>query len=191
VKRERLSAEVVNTLYPVSGAKVYRGAVVVKRLCTVQMRPNQNKKKGQKIMYLSKRSLNNFAFIVSTTEVKFCSLLTLSYGVNFPRNGRVVKADLTRVLTWLKRHYPGLGYFWFLEFQRRGAPHLHLGLSVEYPGRVAHSELALQWAKISNKFEGVYSELGTYGHVVGSAMSARGGSVLADVAAHHRRRRVW
>ena len=191
MKSERLSAEVVNTLYPVSGARVYRGAVVVKRLCTVQMMQSQKKKKKQVIRYLSRKSMNRFAFIVSTTEVKFLSLLTLSYGVNFPKNGRVVKADLSRMLTWLKRRYPGLDYFWFLEFQRRGAPHLHVGLSVGYPGRVEHNRMAMQWAKTCNKFEGVYSELARNESIDGFPVSARGGSVLADVAAQHRRRGVW
>lgn len=191
MKKERLSAEVVNTLYPVSGVRVHRGVVVVKRLCTIQIRPSQHKKKGQQIMYLSRRSLNNFAFYVSTTEVRFMSLLTLSYGANYPKDGKQAKADLTRMLTWLKRKYKGLEYFWFLEFQERGAPHFHVGLNIAHPGDVGHAELALAWSKICCKVEYEYSYWKEIEYGLDYIISARGGSVRDDVARQHRRAKVW
>jgi len=188
---ERLTAEQVNTFYPVCGVTIYPKAVVVKRLCTMEMRQSQRKKRGQVIVKLSKRSLSNFAFLVSTSSVVFRSLLTLSYGKNYPVDGKKVKRDLTRFLTWIKRKFTGLEYFWFLEFQERGAPHLHLGLSIDYPGRVFHGQMAARWAKICNEFEGVYCEYPSMGVIPLGIVCDGCSSVLDDVASQHRRGKVW
>jgi len=188
---ERLSSEVINTLYPVSGVEIYKGALRIRRICTVEMLPSQKKKEGQIVTKLSRRSLSNFAFVVSSTSVEFHSLLTLSYGVNWPKDGRVVKQNLTRFLTWLKRHHKGVEYFWFLEFQRRGAPHLHLGLTIGYPGKIAHYQMAMQWARISNPYEGVYCDIPPIEFREPGFVCPGDNSVLGSVAAQHRRKQVW
>jgi hypothetical protein len=187
---DRLTPEQVNTLYPISGLEVYKGALRVLRSSSFQHRPGK-KKKGQNISYLSRKSLNNFAFLVSTTEVRFLSLLTLTYGENYPKNGRTVKADLTRILTWIKRHMPTVQYFWFLEFQSRGAPHFHVGLSLAYPGEEMQGLLARSWARISNRNEGVYCGVGTGNNLELGGVCPGCGSVRLDVEAQHRREGVW
>lgn len=55
-------------------------------------------------------------------------LITLTYPDEYPTDGRKVKKHLKCFLQWLKRQSGGDGFsaFWFLEFQARGAPHIHI-----------------------------------------------------------------
>jgi hypothetical protein len=66
----------------------------------------------------------------------------LTYPADFPTDGRRVKRNLGALLDWFRRR--GLGYFWIIEFQRRGAPHFHGFLT----GLVTHDELSSAWNKI-------------------------------------------
>jgi hypothetical protein len=72
-------------------------------------------------------------------------MFCLSYPAEFPTDGRQVKADLNRWLTWFRRRVKGVPYFWFLEFQARGAPHVHIYLSAKTDG-LPHREMATAWA---------------------------------------------
>lgn len=49
--------------------------------------------------------------------------LTLTYPESFPVDGKLVKKHLHNMKQWFKRR--GVSGVWFLEFQRRGAPHYH------------------------------------------------------------------
>lgn len=42
------------------------------------------------------------------------------------RDGAMLKRILHGWLKWYVRAYPGTRYLWFLEFQKRGAPHVHI-----------------------------------------------------------------
>ncbi len=94
--------------------------------------------------HLSKRSRMNLARTVHATNVEFRSMMTLTYPAVFPADGKRVKADLNRFLTWMRRHHPG-DYLWFLEFQKRGAPHVHILCQAKYPGKRAHLLFADAW----------------------------------------------
>jgi hypothetical protein len=72
-------------------------------------------------------------------------MFCLSYPAQFPTDGRQVKADLNRWLTWFRRRVKGVPYFWFLEFQARGAPHVHIYLSAK-AAELPHREMAIAWA---------------------------------------------
>jgi len=84
---------------------------------------------GSEIREFSYRSRNRLLFWVKNCDVDFKSMLTITYPADFPRDGRQVKRDLATILKNLKHHYRGLRGIWFLEFQKRGAPHFHLLLS--------------------------------------------------------------
>jgi hypothetical protein len=56
----------------------------------------------------------------------FTSMLTLTYPRVFPNNGKDVKRNLNQFLVELRQKIPGVSVLWFLEFQRRGAPHIHI-----------------------------------------------------------------
>ena len=63
-------------------------------------------------------------------EGSFEAFLTLTYPQDFPADGLKVKRDLSAMRKWLMRRR--IGSFWFMEFQKRGAPHFHMFLS-NYP----------------------------------------------------------
>ena len=81
--------------------------------------------RGQ-IEYLSGKSRRRLSLVAGNSEVVFRSFITVSYPAVFPCDGKRVKRDLAALLKSLRRRCPGIQYLWFLEFQRRGAPHLHL-----------------------------------------------------------------
>jgi hypothetical protein len=69
-------------------------------------------------------------------------MLTLTYPGEFPMDGRLVKRHWHNMRTWLVRQ--GIKGAWFLEFQKRGAPHFHVFLN----GRVEASQVSQRWYEI-------------------------------------------
>ncbi len=69
-------------------------------------------------------------------------MLTLTYPREFPMDGRVVKRHWHNMRTWLVRQ--GIKGAWFLEFQKRGAPHFHVFLN----SRVEASQVSQRWYEI-------------------------------------------
>jgi hypothetical protein len=87
--------------------------------------------------------------------MEFKSMLTLTYGSPSPARGDEVKRHLNNVLTWLRRRFGVVEYLWFLEFQRRGAPHFHILLDVE-PMTRDRFELANYWSRgVAKKWPGL------------------------------------
>lgn len=103
-----------------------------------------------KIKKLSRKSLERMALFASETELKFKTMITLTYPREYGLNGKRVKSDLNKYLVKLRRYCPMVGYFWFLEFQRRGAPHYHIMVDCEV-GHIYRAFLALDWAAIVGK----------------------------------------
>jgi hypothetical protein len=75
------------------------------------------------------------------------SQFMLSYHLDWP-DGRDVKRHLNRFLTWLRQRLPGVGYIWILEFQARGAPHIHLFLTAAH-SQALGAELGAKWNRIA------------------------------------------
>jgi hypothetical protein len=69
-------------------------------------------------------------------------MLTLTYPREFPMDGRLVKRHWHNMRTWLVRE--GIKGCWFLEFQKRGAPHFHVFLN----SRVKKGRIAERWYQI-------------------------------------------
>lgn len=95
------------------------------------------------IMSLSKRSLIRLMFTMQCTSATLGSMLTLTYPKVYPKSGKIVKKDINVVTQMVRRK--GWSYVWFLEFQKRGAPHIHFLLS---PGTVTphmRAEFGLFW----------------------------------------------
>ena len=72
------------------------------------------------------KSRRRLAFVAANSPVRFTSMLTLTYPRHFPSDGRTVKRHLNTFLTALRRAHPAVEYLWFIEFQKRGAPHFHV-----------------------------------------------------------------
>lgn len=69
-------------------------------------------------------------------------MITLTYPATYPTDGREVKRHWQRMQQWLK--YRGISGFWFLEFQERGAPHIHVFVDGWVPWR----DLRKHWIKV-------------------------------------------
>jgi len=102
----------------------------------------------------SDRSRKSLARTVFATDVTFFSMMTLTYPAVWPRDGKQVKSDLNRFLTWLRDNYK-TDYIWWLEFQKRGAPHMHILTTIIYPGTVGHQRFAKAWCKAQKLEPGV------------------------------------
>lgn len=146
-KKLNLSAQEISSLYPISGVNIYKRALVLVRHSNQDWVGGMSRVTRGTVVRLSARSRTNFVLRVMTSRIEFQSLLILSYGRDYPKTGKKVKADLNRFLMALKRRYGGVKYFWFLEFQRRGAPHFNLGLTVSSPTREDRVAVAKQWAR--------------------------------------------
>lgn len=83
---------------------------------------------------------------VFATDVVFKSFITITYPAVWPKDGKQVKRDLNRFLTWLRDNYK-TDYIWWLEFQKRGAPHMHILTTIKHPGKAGHNRFATAWCK--------------------------------------------
>lgn len=87
-----------------------------------------NKGGGRKkaLTKLSNKSMRNMKFTCNNMEMDFQSMITLTYPKEYETDGKIVKKHLKYYMEKIKRRYPEYKYFWFLEFQKRGAPHYHI-----------------------------------------------------------------
>jgi hypothetical protein len=105
------------------GVELYANDVVVKRQALNRTPP---KSPRGTVKEFSKASRRRLAFVASNTEVPFRTMVTLTYPSEYPSDGPTVKGHLREFLTWFQKETGGCEYLWFLEFQKRGAPHFHI-----------------------------------------------------------------
>lgn len=106
-------------------AQVYSKDIVLRRKMDITPIPPP-KEQGSKIMEMTYKSRARLLFTIKNTALKFQTLITLTYPADYPTDGKSVKTDLKEFLQESRRDLGGYEYIWFLEFQRRGAPHYHL-----------------------------------------------------------------
>lgn len=129
---------------------VYKNDIVVKRIPIHPPKENTIKGKKEAITMFSSSSRRKLAFMASNTDVKFLTFITLTYPARWTKDGRVVKKNLKAFIQWLRRRDSEVEYLWFLEFQRRGAPHYHI--LVDSPIKCFDfQELSYAWARIVDK----------------------------------------
>lgn len=133
----------------VSGIDVYnRDVVVLRKGCN----GGTGCAKRDVVTEFSEDSRKRLAFVAANTSIKFRTMVTLTYPAEYPSDGKQVKAHLHTFLTWFTRKYSS-SYLWFLEFQKRVAPHYHLVSAYTIPrGRGAeqemYSDVAREWYAI-------------------------------------------
>jgi hypothetical protein len=132
--------------------------------------------------------LFNFLFKVAHALVEWKSLLTLTYGPNYPLDGGQVKRHLNAFITSMRRAYGSFDYFWFLEFQGRGAPHLHLGLTIENPSVADRDRVASIWSRLIEP-EGILYCAGCWD--LDRPDFVFGGDTRDAVRRQHRRVETW
>ena len=121
--------------------EIYKQDVVVVRNGT----PSRNEPpiRGE-IRQWSKKSRQRLAFVATNSDVSFRTMVTLTYPSEYPSDGQQVKRHLDTFLKWLRRETGGLSYLWFLEFQKRGAPHFHIIYDTPFP-RTRPMQAALRY----------------------------------------------
>lgn len=82
-------------------------------------------------------------------------IVTLTYPKDWPSDGKEVKRHLECIKMWFKRH--GVSAFWFLEFQKRGAPHFHL--FTDKP--VSKEDLSKKWYQVVGSGDEKHLKAGT------------------------------
>lgn len=115
-------------LGPVVAIAQYKNDILVMRRSMTPVGASTDAHRRE-ITHFSTRSRMRLAFVAHNADQAFKSMLTLTYPAQFPTTGKIVKVHLNRFLGWLRRKYDDPGYLWFLEFQRRGAPHIHILLT--------------------------------------------------------------
>lgn len=120
--------------------------------------PDSNRSDIQEFSYKSRRRL---AFVASNTDIEFKSMITLTYPRDFPGNGKDVKRQLQAFIRWLRHKLPTLDYLWFLEFQKRGAPHIHMLLNRPESDLPAKKDVSTRWYEICGTGDKLHLKAGT------------------------------
>lgn len=101
-----------------------------------------------KIQGFSDNSRRRLRFVAVNAFPELTSQFCLTYHNDWPADGAVCKAHLNAFLTSFRRKFPGVGYLWLLEFQKRNAPHYHLFTSLPVTEE-NHVWLAETWCRIT------------------------------------------
>lgn len=88
--------------------------------------------KRAEVKEFSKKARNRLAFVAANTDVDFRTLITLTYPGRYESDGKTVKRHLRAFLMRLRRSDRANSYLWFLEFQKRGAPHFHILITTPF-----------------------------------------------------------
>jgi hypothetical protein len=123
------------------------GALVVYK--TNGLLPDKDGDKKE-ITEFSNKSRKKLAFYASNAALDWRSMITLTYARHYPTDGMVCKANLNSFLTYVRKLLAGVRYLWFLEFQKRGAPHFHILLSADYDKEISE-KLAGSWVNLSTR----------------------------------------
>jgi len=115
---------------PVRGVRRFlKDVVVVKK--SAALFDSKGRPQGAIITEFSHQSRMRLLHTAKNCGVQFSSMATLTYPAEFPRDGRQVKEhDLKGIIRWFRRNFSGVLGLWFLEFQKRGAPHFHILLDI-------------------------------------------------------------
>lgn len=125
-----------------------------------EAKPDKGTQQGSRapITELTRKSSDKLKFTLRNSLCDFTCFITLTYPRRYPRNGKTCKTHLNAFLTHLRKDYKGIKYFWFMEFQERGAPHFHVFLSCPIPGKTYLSPL---WYRIVNSHDPAHLRAGT------------------------------
>jgi len=124
--------------YPILGVKKYRRDWKISKTMPDGVTPGKTKGIGGKrgaITEFSFQARFRLLHVIKNCNLDFRSMATVTYPAEFPMSGRIAKKHLFALKRELRREFPGIAGIWFLEFQRRGAPHFHLMLNLNLPDR--------------------------------------------------------
>lgn len=140
--------------------KVYKSDCVIQRAYLVTPEPPVGFTR-EDIKEFSYKSRRRLAFVASNTDVAFKVMLTLTYPASFPGDGKEVKRHLQAMIRWLRHHKETLDYLWFLEFQKRGAPHIHMLINCDLSALPGKKDISAHWYKIVDSGDEKHLKAGT------------------------------
>lgn len=172
---------VTHTRYPIPpvvAVEVYRQDCVVRRSSRLGRGRMSGGGTRQQVRQFSKAARARLAFVAGNTDIDFLTMITLTYPRVYPCDGKTVKAHLNTFLTWFRKWESDISYLWFLEFQKRGAPHIHLMTTYELPRRLSartdvYRKIAQRWYDIANSKDIRHLRAGTRTERVRSKDGAR------------------
>lgn len=142
---KRFDPMVIEAVFPVEKIRLYAGGCAeVIRGCKLQAKPEVPKRGKIKIM--SNDSISRLIVTIQATDATFSSMITLTYPRQFPTAGETVKADIIYFTKWLRQKIE-TQYLWFLEFQKRGAPHMHIMVEPDVITPHMRVEAGLRWTE--------------------------------------------
>jgi hypothetical protein len=114
---------------PIVGVRKYRRDWVVQKKAGFEIK-TKGAKRGE-ITAFSAESRYRLLHLAKNCNTDFKSMITLTYPATFPGDGMQVKFHLKMFKQWLSRECEGVRALWFLEFQKRGAPHFHMLVDID------------------------------------------------------------
>ena len=84
----------------------------------------------EKCTEISASAIKNAKHVIANSSPPLPSIITLTYPETFPHDGRTVKEHFRAMKERLRREYGPYDYFAAMEYQERGAPHLHIAISI-------------------------------------------------------------
>jgi len=137
----------IEALYGIHRILVYKNGLEVFRKPRFPM-PKSIPPQRKGVYEMTRKSKLRLTHIIANCEVKFCSLLTLTYGDYIhPLDGRELKRQLNVFLGHLRKRF-NCEYCWFLEFTGKQRPHVHV-ITTVIPNTYDRIWLGEIWSKIS------------------------------------------
>lgn len=137
--------DLIREVYPATKMIAYgNGCFEIIRECKGKIKGKRPERGNIKMQ--SKKSLLRLMFLMQATQIQFASMLTLTYPKIFPNDGEIVKRDIAAIVQKIRRE--GYKYLWFLEFQKRGAPHFHVLLDNKVITPRMRVEFGLYWTTL-------------------------------------------
>jgi hypothetical protein len=87
--------------------------------------------KKEEMTVVTRKSIKNAVEVLTNADPELNCMLVATYPETYPDDGRIVKAHHKGLLEAMRRKFGDFSYFTAIEYQSRGAPHLHVGLSIE------------------------------------------------------------
>ena len=122
----------------------FHGDVVQVNRNDPQIQREPPNRTDSKITKLSAKSRRRLWFVTATCGIAWKGFMTLTYPAVYPKSGKDVKRDLNAHLQWMRRRELTT-YLWFMEFQTRGAPHVHI-LTTNRPKFEDRRDFAARWS---------------------------------------------
>lgn len=110
----------------VIGIRLKKTTAEVIRAATEPMGGGQR----EKVTVISSSAIKNAVEVLTNADPELNSMIVATYPETFPDDGRIVKAHHKALKQAIKRKFGDYSYFTAIEYQKRGAPHFHQGLSI-------------------------------------------------------------